>query len=192
MWNVPERVVSSGMSSVVREVGIGIVGYGTMGRAHAYAYAAAPRIRQLPCRPRVRAISGRSRAAVQQAALDLGAEWFTTDWRELVEAADVDIVDICTPPGTHAEIVEAAAECGKAILCEKPLAASWEDACRAAAAVQRGAGEERDRLQLPAAAGAVADEADGRLRPARRGAAVARKLAVGRVRRSRDPVRLAL
>jgi predicted dehydrogenase len=137
MWNVPERVVSSVMSSVGSEVGIGIVGYGTMGRAHAYAYAAAPRIRRLPYPPRVRAISGRSRAAVQQAALDLGAEWFTTDWRELVEAADVDIVDICTPPGTHAEIVEAAAECGKAILCEKPLAASWEDGCRAAAAVHR-------------------------------------------------------
>ena len=41
----------------------------------------------------------------------------------MIEAPDVEIVDICTPPGTHAEIVEAAAQAGKAILCEKPLAA---------------------------------------------------------------------
>ena len=120
--------------SGAREVGIGIVGYGTMGKAHSYAYAAAPQIRSLPWRPRVRAISGRHRDAVERAARDFGAERFTTDWRELVEAPDVRIVDICTPPGTHAEIVEAAAECGKAIVCEKPLAASWDDGCRAAAA----------------------------------------------------------
>lgn len=123
--------------SAVPEVGIGIVGYGTMGRAHSYAYAAAPRIRPLPCTPRVRAISGRNRAAVERAARDLGAERFTTDWRELVQAPDVQIVDICTPPGTHAEIIELAADCGKAIVCEKPLAASWDDGCRAAAAVRR-------------------------------------------------------
>ena len=119
------------------EVGIGIVGYGTMGRAHSYGYTAAPLIRALPCRPRLRAISGRNRAAVERAAGELGAERFTTDWRELVESPDVDIVDVCTPPGAHAEVIEAAAELGKAIVCEKPLAAGWEDACRAAAAVRR-------------------------------------------------------
>lgn len=119
------------------EVGIGIVGYGTMGRAHSYGYTAAPLIRALPCRPRLRAISGRNRAGVERAAAELGAEWFTTDWRELVESPEVQIVDVCTPPGAHAEVIEAAAELGKAIVCEKPLAAGWEDACRAAAAVRR-------------------------------------------------------
>jgi predicted dehydrogenase len=119
------------------EVGIGIVGYGTMGRAHSYAYAAAPVIRDLPCRPRLRAISGRDRTAVERAARELGAERFTTDWRELVESPDVDIVDVCTPPGAHADVIEAAAELGKAILCEKPLTADWDDACRVAAAVRR-------------------------------------------------------
>jgi predicted dehydrogenase len=119
------------------EVGIGIVGYGTMGRAHSYGYAAAPLIRELPCRPRVRVMSGRNQAAGERAARELGAERFTTDWRELVESPDVDIVDVCTPPGAHAEVIEAAAELGKAIVCEKPLAAGWEDACRAAAAVRR-------------------------------------------------------
>jgi predicted dehydrogenase len=120
------------------EVGIGIVGYGAMGRAHSYAYAAAPHIRALPCRPRLRVLCGRTRAGVEQAAVRFGAERFTTDWRELVAAPDVDIVDVCTPPGAHAEVIEAAAANGKAILTEKPLAAEWDDACRAVAAV-RGA-----------------------------------------------------
>ena len=53
----------------------------------------------------------------------------------MIERDDVDVVDICTPPGTHAEIAEAAAAAGKAILCEKPLATSYADARRALAAV---------------------------------------------------------
>ena len=84
---------------IAGEVGIGIVGYGTMGKAHSYGYAAAPQIRSLRWRPRLRAISGRNRAAVEQAGSDFGAERVTTDWRELVESPDVEIVDICTPPG---------------------------------------------------------------------------------------------
>jgi predicted dehydrogenase len=121
----------------VPEVGIGIVGYGVMGKAHSYGYTLAPHLRSLPCRPRLRVISGRHRAAVQQAAQRYGVERFVTDWRALLEAPEVEIVDICTPPGTHAEIVEAAAGAGKAILCEKPLAAAYADALRAARAVDR-------------------------------------------------------
>jgi len=125
------------MSASPPVLGIGLVGYGAMGKAHSYAYAAAPRIRPLPCRPRLRVVSGRTRDRVERAAAQFGAERFTTDWRELIDAPDVDIVDICTPPGAHAEVIEAAAQSGKAIICEKPLAADWEDACRAAAAVRR-------------------------------------------------------
>ena len=121
----------------VPEVGIGIVGYGVMGKAHSYGYALAPRIRQLPCRPRLRVISGRNRDAVQRAAREYDVERFVTDWRDVVQSPDVDIVDVCTPPGTHAEIVEAAAAAGKAVLCEKPLAAGYADARAAADAVAR-------------------------------------------------------
>jgi predicted dehydrogenase len=93
----------------VREVGIGIVGYGIMGKAHSYAYHAAPRIRELPVRPRLRLMSGRNAEAVSAAARTYGVEETTGDWRALVEHPGVDIVDGCTPPGTHAEIVAAAA-----------------------------------------------------------------------------------
>jgi predicted dehydrogenase len=119
------------------EVGIGITGYGMMGRAHSYAYTAAPVIRTLPCRPRLRVISGRDQAKVSRAAAAFGFDEWVTDWRELVNRSDVDIVDICTPPGTHAEIAAAAAAAGKAIICEKPLATSYRQAIDATAAVRR-------------------------------------------------------
>jgi len=121
----------------VRQVGIGIVGYGTMGRAHAHGWALAPRVRALDAEPRLRAISGRDAAAVEAAASRYGVESWTADWRKLVERPDVDVVDVCTPPGTHAEIVEAAAAAGKAVLCEKPLAVDYASARAAVAAVER-------------------------------------------------------
>jgi predicted dehydrogenase len=119
------------------EVGIGIIGYGMMGKAHSYGYTLAPHIRPLACRPRLRMISGRHREAVDGAARTYGVERAVTDWREVLASPDVDIVDICTPPGTHAEIVEAAAQAGKAIVCEKPLAADYAGALRATEAVRR-------------------------------------------------------
>jgi predicted dehydrogenase len=117
---------------VAGEVGIGIVGYGLMGRAHAYGYTLAPRVRDLPVAPRLAAISGRNAEAVAAAAVRYGVATWTTDWRELVARDEVEIVDVCTPPGTHAEIVEAALGAGKAVLCEKPLAADYAAARRAA------------------------------------------------------------
>jgi predicted dehydrogenase len=111
-----------------REVGIGIVGYGMMGRAHSYAYTAAPVMRSLPVRPRLRLISGRDEAKVSEAAAAYGVEGWVTDWQELVQRPEVDIVDICTPPGTHAEIANAAMAAGKAVICEKPLAVTYAQA----------------------------------------------------------------
>jgi predicted dehydrogenase len=116
------------------EVGVGIVGYGLMGRAHAHGYTVAPHVRDLPCLPRLRVISGRDAEAVARAAERYGVEEWTADWREVVTRPDVQIVDVCTPPGTHAEIVEAAAAEGKAVLCEKPLAAEYASAASAAQA----------------------------------------------------------
>jgi predicted dehydrogenase len=118
------------------ELGVALIGYGTMGHAHAYAYAAAPRIRSLPVTPVLRVVSGRDAEAVQKAAHAFGAQSHVTDWREAIARDDVDLVDVCTPPGTHAEIVAAAAAAGKAVLCEKPLAADLQSAQAAADAVR--------------------------------------------------------
>ena len=124
--------------SDVPSVRIGIVGYGTMGRAHSFGYRAAPVVAKLPVRPVLRLVSGRDRAAVAAAATAYGAESWTTDWRELVAHPDIDLVDICTPPGTHAEIAIAAAAAGKAVLSEKPLGTSFAQALAATRAVEQG------------------------------------------------------
>lgn len=120
----------------MNEVGIGIVGYGMMGKAHSYGYTVAPVMRQLPHRPRLRVISGRDSDKVSRAASAYGIDEWTTDWREVIARPDVDIVDICTPPGTHAEIAEAAARAGKAVICEKPLAVTYTQAAAARDAVE--------------------------------------------------------
>ncbi len=119
------------------EIGIGIVGYGIMGKAHSYGYTVAPVMRKLPHRPRLRVISGRDRQKVDAAAVAYGVESSVTDWRELVRRPDIDIVDICTPPGTHAEIAIAAAGAGKAVICEKPLAVSYTQAASAVDAARK-------------------------------------------------------
>lgn len=107
-----------------------------MGRAHAYAYRVAPLMRPLAVQPRVRVICGRSAGGVRDAAAAYGIEEWSTDWREVIERRDIQIVDICTPPGAHTEVARAAAAAGKAVLCEKPLAATHADARAAAQAVE--------------------------------------------------------
>ena len=119
------------------EVRIGVIGYGAMGKAHAYGYTAVPVIRPLPVTPKLVVISGRNEKAVAAASAAYGFESWTTDWHSIVERPDIDIVDICTPPGTHAEIVEAAASNGKAVFCEKPLSVSVASATAAVDAVNK-------------------------------------------------------
>jgi len=114
---------------------IGIVGYGMMGKAHSYGYRVAPLLRRLPVTPVVTVMSGRDPGAVAAAASAYGVPVTVTDWRELISRDDVDVVDICTPPGTHAPIAQQAAAAGKAVLCEKPLALTYADAAAALDAV---------------------------------------------------------
>jgi predicted dehydrogenase len=92
-------------------------------------------LRSLPVTPLVTVMSGRNAEAVAAAAAAYGVGDHVTDWRRVIERPDVDVVDICTPPGTHAEIARAAAAAGKAIICEKPLATSYAYARAALAAV---------------------------------------------------------
>lgn len=123
--------------SEAKEVGIGMIGYGMMGRAHSYAYTALPVMRRLPVKPTLVILSGRDREKVQQAATNYGFDTWTTEWRDVIKSPDVQVVDICTPPGTHTEIATAAAEAGKAVICEKPLAVTYLQAAQAAVAVKK-------------------------------------------------------
>jgi len=120
---------------MTKELRVGIIGYGMMGRAHAYGFRAAPLIRPTRTRFVPVVMSGRNAEAVARVAADCGIDEWTTDWREVVDRRDVDVIDICTPPGTHAEIAQAAAAGGKAVICEKPLATTYADAVEARDAV---------------------------------------------------------
>ncbi|MEU7487535.1 Gfo/Idh/MocA family oxidoreductase [Streptomyces sp. NPDC042319] len=103
-------------------LGIGMVGYAFMGAAHSQGWRTAARVFDLPLRPAMNAVCGRDADAVRAAADRLGWAAAETDWRALIARDDVDVVDICTPGDSHAEIAIAALEAGKHVLCEKPLA----------------------------------------------------------------------
>ena len=118
---------------------VGMVGYAFMGAAHSHAWRTAPRFFDLPLRPELTAVAGRNAAGVRAAAAKMGWASAETDWRALIERDDIDLIDICTPGNTHAEIAIAALEAGKHVLCEKPLANSVAEAERMAAAADAAA-----------------------------------------------------
>ncbi|MEV4657906.1 Gfo/Idh/MocA family oxidoreductase [Micromonospora sp. NPDC049301] len=110
------------MSTTDRELRIGMVGYAFMGAAHSQAWRTVNRVFDLPARARMALICGRDTGKVADAADRLGWDAYTTDWRDLINRDDIDVVDVCTPGDSHAEIALAALAAGKHVLCEKPLA----------------------------------------------------------------------
>ncbi len=123
--------------STRRTLAVGLIGYNFMGKAHSNAWRQAPRFFNLPASIRLKTICGRNRAAVKKAATKLGWENAQTDWRHVIDDSEIDVVDICTPNDTHCEIAIAAAQAGKAILCEKPLARNVDEAEKMMRAVKR-------------------------------------------------------
>jgi predicted dehydrogenase len=110
------------------ELRIGLVGYAFMGTAHSQAWRIVNRVFDLPVRARMVAICGRDERKVAAAAGRLGWAEHLTDWRALVMRDDIDVVDVCTPGDSHAEIAMAALAAGKHVLCEKPLANNVDEA----------------------------------------------------------------
>src|SRR4051812_40018255 len=127
------------MTSAKPTLGVGLIGYAFMGAAHSQAWRTAPRFFDLPLQPELTVLAGRDRAKVTDAAARLGWDSTETDWHRVVEHADVDLVDICTPGDTHAQIAIAALEAGKHVLCEKPLANTVAEAEAMADAAARAA-----------------------------------------------------
>jgi predicted dehydrogenase len=120
--------------SEVPSVGVGMVGYAFMGRAHSQAWQAVSRAFDPPLRPRLAAICGRDGAATRAAAGRLGWAAAESDWRALIARDDVQLVDIVAPGNLHAPIAIAALQAGKHVLCEKPLANTLAEAEAMAAA----------------------------------------------------------
>ena len=125
-------------SGVVR-LGVALIGYAFMGAAHSHAWRTAPHFFDLPLAPALTVLAGRDAVRVADAAERLGWSGTETDWRRVLQRDDVDLVDVCTPGDTHAEIAIAALEAGKHVLCEKPLANTVEEAEAMVAAAERAA-----------------------------------------------------
>lgn len=118
----------SGKSKVPR-IGIGMLGYGFMGKTHTNAYK---KISYMswppPAIPELIAICGRNKVKAEEAALKFGYDGYYTDWKKMVKDPRIEIFNNCSPDNTHYEPTIAAIKCGKHVICEKPLAMNVEDA----------------------------------------------------------------
>jgi len=121
----------------MKNLNIGLVGYGFMGRTHSNAYRQAPNFFKLGHKPVLKAVCGRDGAKVKAFAENWGYESTETDWKKLIERSDIDAIDITTPNNLHAEIAIAAANAGKMVLCEKPLAMNAPEARKIVEAVEK-------------------------------------------------------
>jgi len=92
-----------------------------MGRTHANAFRKVTNFFDLEAKPVLKAACGRDEAKLKDYCERWGWETAETDWRTLIERSDIDVIDICTPNDSHAEIAIAAARAGKMVMCEKPL-----------------------------------------------------------------------
>ncbi|MBL8134454.1 MAG: Gfo/Idh/MocA family oxidoreductase [Anaerolineae bacterium] len=117
---------------------IGMVGYGGIGRVHAMAYRSLLFHYGLPADAvQIVGVATTRRESAQKAAAEIGCGFYTDDFRELLAHPEVAIIDCCTPNASHQTILTAAAEAGKHLYCEKPLAMGMADGRSIVAAAER-------------------------------------------------------
>jgi predicted dehydrogenase len=122
----------------MKKLNIGMIGYGGIGRVHLMGYRNIPFHYGLPADTvNVIGVATTRRETAERAAQEIGCQIWTDDYRELLARDDVDVVDCCVPNHKHAEVVVAAAEAGKHIYCEKPLAMNVAEGQRMVAAVEK-------------------------------------------------------
>jgi predicted dehydrogenase len=114
-----------------------MIGYGFMGRAHSNAYKRLNDFFDVEHRPALKAVAARNQQKAKAFADQWGYERIEPDWRRLVEADDIDLIDVSAPNRLHKEVAIAAAQAGKMILCEKPLAMNVAEAEEMTAAVEK-------------------------------------------------------
>lgn len=125
---------------MTKKRGVGILGYGSMGRTHSFAYKVLPLFDPKLPETKLVAVFGRTEANVGRFASEYGFETYYTDWKKVVNNDKVEIINVCTPPSEHSEAAVEALEKGRNVICEKPLAANLEEAERMVRAAERGRG----------------------------------------------------
>ncbi len=113
---------------MAKQLNVGIIGYGFMGRTHSNAYRKVRNFFDVPYEPVLKTICGLEEKEAKAFADKWGFQSHTTDWHKVIDDKKIDIVDICVPNNYHAEIAIAAAQAGKMIICEKPLARTGKEA----------------------------------------------------------------
>ena len=119
-----------------KQLNIGLVGYGFMGRTHSNAFLQAPRFFDLPYQPVLKAVCARNPERAADFAANWGYESVESNWQDLIARKDIDLIDIASPNNTHAEIAIAAAKAGKMVMCEKPLGRTADEALSMVEAVE--------------------------------------------------------
>ena len=113
---------------MTKPLNVGMIGYGFMGRTHSNAYRRVTNFFDVPYDPVLKVICGLEEKEAKAFAERWGYESHTTDWRKVIDDKSIDVVDICVPNNFHAAIAIAAAQAGKMIVCEKPLARTGAEA----------------------------------------------------------------
>ena len=111
----------------MKEIGIGVIGTGFMGKAHSIAYSASASVFGTGLRPRLEMVCDLSPERAQNRATDLGFSRYSADWQDVVNDPAIDLISVCTPNDTHAEISIAALKAGKHVWCEKPMSTTLSD-----------------------------------------------------------------
>ena len=120
-----------------KPLNVGLIGYGFMGRTHSNAYRKVTHFFDVDYQPNLKVVCGLVEAEAKAFAARWGYEAYTTNWHEVIDRKDIDVVDICVPNNVHAEIAIAAAKAGKAIVCEKPLALNVAEGLKMVEAVEK-------------------------------------------------------
>ena len=129
-------------------LGVGIIGFGFIGKAHTYGYLNMPLYYDpVPVRTRLVGVATSREETARKAKEQGGFEFATTDWRELIARDDIQIINICSPNSQHAEQLLAAIAAGKHIYCDKPLVVTAEEARQIEAALRDAQGTGQVTLQ---------------------------------------------
>jgi predicted dehydrogenase len=120
----------------MKEIGVGIIGYGFIGKAHAYAYRTVPfHYDPPPAATRLVGVATSRPETAEAARRHGGFEVGTDDWRALLDRRDISVINICSPNAAHVDQVLAAIAAGKSVYCDKPLSVTAEEAARVEAAL---------------------------------------------------------
>lgn len=119
-----------------RQLKIGLIGTGFMGKTHVFGFTAAQRVFDIPYELALHTVADRTDELAAEAARTLGFAKSTSDWKSLVADPDIDVIDITAPNALHKEMALAALAAGKHVYCEKPLATTAADAAQMARAAQ--------------------------------------------------------